>query len=532
VEFIIVSTRMKGNLMDDSAQESAGAVQTAQTDIDLDLRALLRLIQRNAGLVALLAISGMLVYGVTAYLGYPSDAPAVLVLFHHPGLLFVWFLALLILLEIVVLRDPPRRKYLARAVVVTVLSALIVVLVYVGATNLLKPIGDLLNFLLGRARGSALTFTVANFLPIAVFVVLTTWRLTRRLRGQSPNPDHPDDLPTVPALLSGDLIAGGIIIAVLMLIFREQTINSAIDLIEQLPAHPTNWPHVAICTLSWPVVPANYTCGVGGGGPNDPPTLTFIDSVLTRICFAAALGILAISATIAALGALQPGQQIAQVLFQAMRTGLYRRYRVVVDLLWLMGRNILWTGLTLIGVAGLGFAARFNRLFLHLASDQSVCGHLTPAATQACLGNDLNDYMCADKWWQLGQCVPQDPTRNAALTLAQASQLEYPLLVLTILAGVVAAAAIAVAIGLLLSNEPLAGAVALFIGRVAYAMLLVLWLYAFFFILVDNLLLLIGVQRSPFPGPGVATLVSGLALAVVFAILALPSILRGRHQAN
>jgi hypothetical protein len=80
----------------------------------------------------------------------------------------------------------------------------------------------------------------------------------------------------------------------------------------------------------------------------------------------------------------------------------------------------------------------------------------------------------------------------------------------------------------MLSNEPLAGAVAAFMVRVAYAMLLVLWLYAFFFILVDNLLLQVGVQRSPFPGPGVATLISGLALTVVFVISVLPSILRDR----
>jgi hypothetical protein len=496
-----------------------------QTAMDLDL---LALVQKNTWLVAVLCLTGMLTYGVTAYVGYPSDAPWVVTIFRPPWLFFGWFFVLLIVLEFAVLRDPPRRKYLARALTVTVISAILVALIYIGATDFLSEIRAALDNLLGQARGTALTYTVANFLPIAVFLALTLIRLFRRLRGQPPNPNNPQDVPSIPALLSGDLIAGGVIIAILMLIFRADTINSAIDLIKQLPAHP-NWDHQTICTVSWPVVPSDYPkCELvhgGGGGLNDPPTLTFIDSVLMQISFAAGAGILAVSATIAAIGSLlHPGAQVIEVLVRALRTGLYRRYRVVIDLLWLVSRSILWIGFIFLGVAGIGFAARFNRLYLHFVSYQGECGQAIPAVTQACQ-NDLADFTCDGRWSQLGLCVPQNATQ------VPASPLDNLFLITTLGAGVIAVLAIVAAFGLLLSYEPVAGLVMLFVGRLAYAMLLVLWLYSIFFILLDRLLLLLpGVHRSPFPGPGPATLGSGIALLAVLAILAVPDLLRRRQQ--
>ncbi len=497
-------------------------LEVAKTDV-YDERRRTFLIQYPIGVVIGLGLAGVVAFALTGFLGYNDEnEPAFTqAIFSQAWPLFLWFCALVMALQISILRHPSLRRQLTATLVVTLLSMLIVGILYYYKIQFLDFLQNLLQqllnirLLLPQISGSKWLYALINFGLILIFWVDTVRRWIRRARGLpihttidlslegvQTGDDDEDDQPSLQELVSGDLIAGALLTFVLSLIFKAEIVTFLSQVLQ------INVP-ITSCVVSWPL----GACASPGGGLGDPPTLTFIDLIQTLIYLPLGLLILALSATLAGLGAVggvneaqlgqttvttsdesstqSVGEQVSLTVLDTLRSALNRRVRLAAGNTLLSLRNAGWPALILVGTIAAASTARNIRLYLHILSDQSTCGASTCAETLKNFGS---------------------PYQYAGLA---------------ILWGIVSLACIVLSAALLIFNRRVVENTSRFLGLIGFIVLLTLWIFSLALSLFNLLLIQINVTlRVPFPQPGVSTIISFGAL-VLWAIIVFTRRLRG-----
>src|SRR6185437_6947351 len=210
--------------MPDTAVTSTQRPKQAITDLYDEQRRTF-LIQYPIWVILGLSLSGVAIIALTGYLGYTKSEPL-----SQPWLLFLWFCAVLVTLQISIFRDASLRARLIATLIMSVLA-----IIFIGITYFNQSLQE---------------------------------------------------------LISGDLIAAAVLTLVLSFLFEPQIISLFI--------HPQGV-EITNCTVSWPI----GMCVGYGAGPTNPPTLSFIDLIQTLLYLPLGLLILALTATVSGLGALQ-----------------------------------------------------------------------------------------------------------------------------------------------------------------------------------------------------------------------------------
>ena len=374
--------------MPDTAVTSAKRPKQAITDLYDEERRTFR-IQYPIWLILGLSLSGVAVIALTGYLGYTKSEPL-----SQPWLLFLWFCAVLITLQISIFRDASLRGRLIATLIMSLLA-----IIFIGITYFSQSLPEILRQLLQQGRflrflaGNQWTYTVVNFGLIGIFWLDTIRRWVRRARGESPNSGvdigftysgrgpRDNDMPTLQELVSGDLIAAAVLTLLLSFILEPQIISLFI--------HPQG-AVIDSCTLSWPI----GTCVHPGAGVGNPPTLSFIDLIQTLFYLPLGLLILALTATVSGLGALQGVNEhhsqeslimmkpeiphgtgtaatgaaatgVTDTVIDTLRAALDRRIQLLLDNLASAFRYIGWPVLLFIATYGLAELSTTSQAYLH-----------------------------------------------------------------------------------------------------------------------------------------------------------------------
>jgi hypothetical protein len=509
-----------------SGRSGVYRLEVAKTDV-YDERRRTFLVQYPIGVVIGLGLAGVLAFALTGFLGYHDENEPLFTqaAFSQAWPLFLWFCALIMALQISILRHPSLRRELTATLIVTLISMVIVGILYYFRREFLdflqQVLQQLLNIrlLLPQIGGSKWLYFIINFGLLAIFWLDTVRRWIRRSRGL---PIHTqidislegveasqveasqvedEDEPSLQELISGDLIAGALLTFVLSLIFKAEIITALSNVLQ------INVP-ITSCTVSWPFGACPGPGGGVGGGLNDPPTLTFIDLIQSLIYLPLGLLILALSATLAGLGAVggvdeaqlgqaqapaptqdetstqSVGEQVSMTVLDTLRSALNRRVRLAAGNTLLSLRTAAWPALIFVGVLAAASVARNIRLYLHILSDERTCGQTTCAETLQNFGSP------------------------------------YQYIGLAILWGAVAILCIVFSVALLIFNRRIVENTMRFLGLIGFIVLLTLWIFSLALSLFNLLLIQINVtNRVPFPQPGISTIISFAALVIWGAIV-------------
>ncbi|HEY8324586.1 MAG: hypothetical protein ACHQ1E_12295 [Ktedonobacterales bacterium] len=503
------------------------------------------------GLLLTLAITGVLAFALMGYLGYGEDHSLLGQAFHKAWPLFLWFSALVFTLEVAVLRHPRLRRQLTEVLVVTIICMIFVGFSALDPGLLRYILTNLLNIRISipQIGQSPWTYAIINFGVLLVFWLDTIRRWIRSQRGE-PTARRIDlgfgtlefgeaaDLPTLPELIAGDLIAGGVLAALLSLIFRAEVINPIAEAL-QVGVNLIN-----TCTVSLPL-----HCVPPGGSLADPPTLSKIDLIQALIYLPLGFITLALTATANAFNAasesptgttapitpnvpgtaiatdaqnravstqvVQPSEQtekgrqsatvsVTGTIIDALRGALNRRIRIAIDNLLLALRNVVWPLLILLGMIALGQVAQNITFYLHLQSDQRTC-----AATHGAFPDEKT---CALAARQLHQLL-QYQNLGAAVALV-----------------VAAAIALTLALMMVVFELRVADNIFRFLGLVVFIGALTLWIFSLALSFSNILFNLTGLTlRQPFPLFGASTSVSLLVFLLSCAVLLLGKSRRARR---
>lgn len=354
------------------------------TDVYDEKRRVL-LVQYPVWLIVALSLTGVLAFAITGFLGYPERGNTLLDMpFKDPSALYFWFCALLITLQVSILRNPRLRGRLVAALIVSLLSIFIIYFTKFPFGYLRDLLNQVLTFL---ARGAA-TYTVINFAIITVFWIDTVRRWIRRSQNLSPNRrvdlktgESSDDLqandPSLSELIAGDLIAGSVLTIVMAFIFTPSVISIFVK------GQPIDY-----CTLALPGVCTNH-----GGGAGNPLTLSFLDQLQSLFYLPLGLLTLALTALVTAILRLNPGnstlatqlpasvrrndptakssQAVVETIITTLRSAIDRQLRGLARNLALSVRNIGWPLLILFGTYGISELSRNIELYLHSPKDLS-----------------------------------------------------------------------------------------------------------------------------------------------------------------
>ncbi len=361
------------------------------------------LVQYPAWLVITLGLSGTGAFAITGFFGYTNQG--VDAVFHYPWLLFIWFCALLIIFQVSIFRSPTLRAQLVTTLIISLVSILVILLTaFSGFLPALIQQAQGLGLFSGVLGGSAITYSLLNFGILAIFWGDTLRRWIRRARGLPPASSayialddisirsSIDTMPSMSELIAGDLLAGAVLALVLSLIFRADVLGLLI--------HPTGIPFTD-CTVSWPF----GACIPPGGGPLNPPTLTFIDFTQAILYLPLGIFILTISALISGLGALSGvdnesakdiesramrqrttsssseavAATVTATIYSTLRSALDRRLRLQLSNIALSVRNLVWPGLILLAVYSLVRLSSYIQLYLHSPKTLAdVASYLVP----------------------------------------------------------------------------------------------------------------------------------------------------------
>lgn len=520
--------------MSDPSQSMIRARQ-ATTDVFDPVRRTF-LVKYPIGLVVGLALSGVAAFLLVGFFGYKPPDPAephlTYELFKAPWPLFLWFCALIMTLQVSILRNRALRGRMVAALAATLISMLIVGAAYFYGQELRNLLDYILRQVLHIAQSipefgnNPYTYSIINFGLIAVFWFDTIRRWIRGARGQTITPGEDiglgdtvatteDNNATLTELVSGDLIAGAVLTLLLSLIFRAGVINFFSD---ALQVHV----NITTCTVSWP-----FGHCAGGAGLGDPPTLSFLDLLQTLLYLPLGLLILAISATLSGLaagggvneservahasgpaaaaltndqraGAVPIAQDVAATVLNTLRSAISRRLRRAPSNITFSLRSALWPVLVLIGTIAVASAARAIQQYLHILSDQRTC---TEPGFLSC-----------------------DFVKQNLLTFGQ----PYASAALVLLWGAVAVLAITFSVALMLFRWRVAENALQFLGFVGLIVLLTFWIFSLALSGFNGLFWLIDhTVRVPFPQPGATTIISFAALVVGGGLILLR---RGRGQ--
>jgi len=481
----------------------------AKTDLYDETRGAF-LIQYPYWFVVLMALAGVIAFGLAGFLGYlaahstlkhplpatPADGP-----FLQPWALFLWFCALMVTLLASIFRDKSLRSRLIAILVVAGLSIIIV-----GTLYFSQILPDFLKHLLKDINLAALatdagTYAFINFLIIGIFWVDTIRRWVRRYRGLPPSMQvdigwgsvrsvyDSQDMPSMQELISGDLIAGAVLTLILALLFDAQFLGNFIHTIPALNS----------CTVSWPF----GACTAPGAGIGNPPTLSFIDLIQALIYLPLGLIILALAATLSGLGAVEGvnskgleelpatasadrssaipiAVDVSSTVFNTVRSALNRRLRLLLGNLVLAFRMVGWPALIFIATYGLASLATNIQNYLHTPKNPT----------------DFLLYVLPAIGWGLASLL-----------------------------GIVFSAA------LMLFRWRVADNTLRFCGLVGFIVLLTFWIFSLALWGFNQLLLQTGASnRHPFDPPSITTLLSAAALIVFGILWSLRTLREGTRQ--
>ena len=473
-------------------------------------------------LVTAFALFGVAAFGLTGFVGYRDHAEPALtgLIFHRPWPLFLWFCALIIGLEVSVLRHRVLRRQLVEVLIVTIASMLFEGLAAYDPELVNYILNNLLNIRIAipQIGNSPWTWAILNFGIIAIFWVDTFRRWINSARGKPAarvldlgigvtiEIGEAEDPPSLPELISGDLIAGGVLVAALSLIFRAEFLS----LVSQALQIGVT---INTCAVSWPIGMCH-----GGGGLTDPPTLTFLDLIQSLIYLPLGLLLLALTATTNAFQAISPegqtqqatqasgaagsaralsaetstagaqgaGASVAETVINALRSILNRRIRIALDNLLIALRNVVWPVLILLATISVGSVAKEIEQYLHLQSDSRTC---TSAAT----------------------CVDYQAVQAQLANFGQ-----YTAAGLAFVWGIVAVISLVLALTMLIFSLRVLDNTTRFLGLVGFIVLLTFWIFSLALASVNQLLLLLNVTgRQPFPFLGASTIASIIALSLI-----------------
>jgi hypothetical protein len=490
------------------------------------------LVQYPTVLIVTLGLAGVVAFMLVGFLGYRDRAEPAFTqtVFHQPWALYLYFCALVMALQTSIFRHPLLRRQLVATLTVTTICVILVGLIYYYNVELQRWLQDVLTYILGRRvllrliGDNKYTYNLLNLLLLAVFWVDTLRRWVRRARGLPPATHEDidlvtgtvrpgkstDEMPSLQELISGDLIAGGVLTLLLSLFFHADVLNF---LSTALGTNVT----VHGCNVSWLL----GNCVEKGGGLTDPPTISFIDVIQTLIYLPLGLLALALSATLSGFGAVggvnadvtnpvpasaqgetgtgSVSEQVTLTLINTLRSALNRRgrRRVAADNMARSLRNVVWPVLIFFGTIAIATVAHNIQQYLHLLSDSKTC-----------------------------------PTFPSAEDCALATQLlnngqHYQDVALAVLWGVVAVLAIVFSATLLIFKWRVAENTLRFLGLIGFIVLLTFWLFSLALSGFNGLFSLTRLSsRVPFPQPGLTTILSAASL-VVFGITLLFRRLRG-----
>lgn len=340
------------------------------------------LVRYPPGLLVALGLAGVLAFALTGFFGYAGDPPLLLKAFSQAWALFLWFCSLIIVLQVSIFRHPTLRRQRNATLIATGISMVLVTIFYLYGRTFIPNIEDFIyrvlhqHILLSLLGHNPWTYLILNFGIIAIYVVDTAVRWNRRSHGLPPNPRadigfgkpvDPDDLPAMEELISGDLVAGAVLLGLLALFFRADVVGALV------PPDPHN--PFTICTVSLP-----------GACAAPPITLTFIDSILALLSLPAGLFVLALSALLnglAVVGGVNPkslskpvvrleksstrsvSEEVTMTLLEALRAALDRGLRYILLNLLASLRVIGWPLLVFLGVLSAANLSREIKLYLH-----------------------------------------------------------------------------------------------------------------------------------------------------------------------
>ncbi len=359
------------------------------------------LIQYPIPFVVGIVLVGVVVLALTGFFGYPHQTSAPETLFDQPWALYLWGCALVITLELSVLRHPRLLTQRLAVLIVTLIAIIIVLITFFYQI----PFQNLLNELIQqifRLRislveffTSTLIYTIINFGVLLIFALDSARRWQRRVRGLPPNAGvdlglsetvDTSSLPSIQQLVSGDILAGALLCAMLAVLFRSDVVGVFWQILRADV-------HVTGCTVSWPI----GACTSPGGGRANPPTLTFIDSILALTALPTGLLILALTASISGLRALfgvetdnetgqsesadrvesstqAVSQQVSLTIFDTIMSALNRwsgsrakanPAEAASQSLLLSLRNVIWPPLVFLGVVGVAQFAGYAQSYMH-----------------------------------------------------------------------------------------------------------------------------------------------------------------------
>ncbi len=348
-------------------------------------------------LVLGLGITGVIAVAMVGFLGYPGD-PKV---FDKPWELYLWFCALMITLLVSIFRHRSLRGQLIATLVVALLC---VIIVYVIGF----PGGFIRRFLqqyLPLLADEQLTYVVVNFAIILVFWVDTIRRWIRRANGLSLHPEidlatgarrdekpDPAELPSLAELISGDLLAGSVLTALLSYLFMPVVMNHIVI------THPA----LSDCNLAVSFPPsACLTAGV------QYASLTFLDQTQALAYVAVGLLVLGLAATLGGFGSVGGAPLpigvsqavnlvnaeaapvtapittgVAETVLDTLRAAINRRLRELLGGLGRSLRNIVWPVLLFVTTFGIFQLSLNIQAYLHADHRglSSVLLYIVPAA--------------------------------------------------------------------------------------------------------------------------------------------------------
>jgi hypothetical protein len=466
------------------------------------------LVQYPIWLVLLLGLAGVAAFAITGFLGYEPKGTLEYRLFADPYLLVGWFYLLLLILQFSIFRHPSLAWRRVVILTVFVICMGIVAWVYFNP-DILREIQ---NFrfsggLLRRFFSDPITLTVINLAVLTIFWLDALRRWARRAQGLPPNPrvnlgsydedrEEPE-LPPMTDVVSGDLIAGGILSLLLALLFREESIQ--------------------FLTQSKTIT----SCTVALFGSCSAISLTTLNNILALSALVLGLVVLALTATLSGFGAVggvnaaqldRPhaaarlsaaqalpedaaqafersdasgrtavSEEVSLTILSTLRNALDRRLRLILGALVLSLRNILWPLLALVSTGGVAVACSFIEEYLH-----------------------------------------------SPKTLGDAYMLMLPSLIF----GIVAALAAIFAPALFVFRWRVADNSLRFLGLIGFVVLLTLWIFSLALAGLNLLLLpdlLKVTERTPFYPPSWSTLIS-LGSLLIFGAIALVRYTQARRD--
>ena len=468
------------------------------------------LVQYPIWLVLLLGLGGVAAFAITGFLGYPPTGTIEYRFFADPYILVGWFYLLLLILEYSIFRHPSLAWRRVVILTVFVICMGIVAWLYLSGSDVVQRIleGKFFNGgLLRRFFSNPITLTVINLAILGIFWLDTARRWVRRARGLQPNPrvnlgsydegKAAPELDPLTDIISGDLIAGGVLAFILGVIFNEAVISFL-----------TQSSTITACTVNL-------------FGSCSALPLTTMDNVIALISLILGLVILALTATLSGLGAvggvnptqldrphvaartnLAPApatsgesvvergdissriavsEEVSLTILSTLRNALDRRLRLILFALLLSLRNILWPLLAFISAGSVAVACAYLEAYLH-----------------------------------------------STKTLGDAYTLMLPALVF----GVVGALAAIFSPALFVFRWRVASNSLRFLGLIGFVVLLTLWIFSLALAGLNLLLLkdLLGVtDRTPFYPPSWSTVIS-LGALLVFGAIALVRYAQGRRN--